>query len=185
MGIISRGGEIEPARVGGPVRGNSAGTTDSRIIQSWATAVCDLHRAPSRMAPNASGYLAIFAGYPLPSGWGRDISRHGCKQCFRVIFAYEHVSVYVLQETLLQNRIEKGAEALIETFNIEKCARFDVVSELRPGPDLKGLFQCPNSTWQRNESIRKISHEGFSFVHGRCDTRSCNPLCATSLSTSD
>lgn len=45
------------------------------------------------------------------------------------------------------------------------------MSELSSSPNLEPLFQCSNSTRQRNKSIGKVGHQGFPFVHRICKTK--------------
>jgi len=49
--------------------------------------------------------------------------------------------------------------------NIEHTYRFAMQSKLSPGNDFEEFVKRAKTPWQRDESVREISHQGLAFMH--------------------
>jgi hypothetical protein len=78
----------------------------------------------------------------------------------------EHRAVPGLEETVLDGAIRLTQKAIIVSTYIHQAARLSLKTQLRPGGYLEEFLKGPESTRQRNEGVRKVSHERLPFMHG-------------------
>src|SRR6266478_6494999 len=77
----------------------------------------------------------------------------------------QHRSVHIFDEPLSDGRIQKGEQHIEVAFHIQKATGLFMDSELSPSNDLEEFLQGAEPARHGNESISKVSHDGFSFMH--------------------
>jgi len=97
---------------------------------------------------------------------GRVVGHKSIDQARRLLVHHQHVQVLGLQEALRDRMLQVGQQGVKIAADIEQAAGLVVYAQLSPRPDLERLVQRPRSARESDESVRQISHQRLTLVHG-------------------
>lgn len=96
---------------------------------------------------------------------------HAVQQDFEIRLNKDQGALLWFHEAFFNGVIEETEQGIIEAIHIEQRAGLGVQAELRPCHDFKKFLERAEAARQGDESIRQLSHERFSFVHGFNDSQ--------------